>query len=176
MCSTKRHLPPKMITDVRLGLAGILVCVLCLLLASESDAAHISGTFRPQDFFKFIVKFGFQQTEKHSQRDSFGYIYGNITSRDAFPVPLTLAVLDKKRFLEFYQNRTVFDKDMACKLMFRGIQPFAYDPDCNPRATGDYLRRVPCVEGHLCPDEDAPLNVIAGNQLTYVISDLKEPR
>lgn len=162
-----------------MGIAWVFLCALILLLASSSrtEAAHITGTFRPaQDFFKFIVKFGFQQTEKHSQRDSFGYIYGNITSRDAFPVPLTLAVLDKKRFLEFYQNRTVFDKDMACKLMFRGIQTVAYDPECNQRGTGDYLRRVPCVEGQLCPDEDSPSNVVAGNQLTYVISDLKEPR
>lgn len=165
-----------MIGGTRLAAALALSSALVLILICSTKAAHLSGTFRTQDFFKFIVKFGFQQTEKHSQRDSFGYIYGNITSRDAFPVPLTLAVLDKDRFLDFYQNRTVFDKDMACKLMFRSIEPFAYDPVCKPRATGDFLRKVPCVEGHLCPDETAQSDVVAGHQLTYVLANLKQPR
>lgn len=139
-------------------------------------AAHITGTFQPQhDFFKFVVKFGFQQTERHAQSDSFGYIYGNVSSPDAFAVPLTLAVLDRKQFLTYYGNRTIYDKTVACRIMFGDIDDHAFDAQCNPLGSGDYLRRVPCAHGKLCTDEDAA-NVVAGSQLTYVISTLKEPR
>lgn len=154
----------------------VCTLVLCLQLLHIGDAAHISGTFHPNQFFKFIIKFGFQKTERHSQRDSFGYIYGNITSKDSYPVPVTFAVLDKYSFLEFYGNRTIFDKDVACQRMLQRLDKYAYHSTCNFRGLGDYIRRVPCPEGKLCDDEDAPANVVPGNQFTYVISDLKQPR
>lgn len=142
-----------------------------------ASATHISGTFNPADeFFKFIVKFGFQKTERHSQRDSFGYIYGNITSRDNFPVPITFAVLDKYSFLEYYGNRSIFDKELACQRMFDRLDWLVYDSSCNKKAKADYLRKIPCIHGKLCEDEDSPGNVVAQNQFTYVISDLVQPR
>lgn len=164
-------------TTTTTSLAGLILC-LCLVQphVPTIDAAHLIGTFHPNDFFKFIVKFGFQQTEKHALRDSLGYIYGNITARDAYPVPVQMVLLDKDRFLDYYQNRTIYDKDVACQIMFRGINRFAYDAKCNPRATGDYLRKIPCPEGELCEDEDAASNVIAGHQFTYATSDITEPR
>lgn len=157
----------------------LLLLLLLSAFPPRAHAAHITGTFRPQhEFFKFIVKFGFQQTERHALRDSFGYVYGNITAADArLATPLmTLVVLDRDKFLAYYQNRTIYDKDAACRVMFGDINRFSYDVVCNPKATGDYLRRVPCPRGELCADEDAPSNVVAGNQFTYVISNLAEPR
>lgn len=156
---------------------ALAVAAALAVFPSPVRAAHITGTFQPQhDFFKFVVKFGFQQTERHAQSDTFGYIYGNVTSPDAFPVPLTLAVLDRPKFLTYYGNRTIYDKTVACRIMFGDIDGSAYDAQCNPLARGDYLRRVPCAHGQLCADEDAPANVVAGSQLTYVISNLQEPR
>ncbi|KAJ6647551.1 Transmembrane protein, partial [Pseudolycoriella hygida] len=128
------------------------------------------------EFFKFIVKFGFQKTERHSQRDSFGYIFGNITSKDSFPVPITFAVLDKYSFLEYYGNRTILNKDVACRRMFERLDKFAFDKTCNPQAKVDFLRKVPCDKGKLCIDEDSANNVVLGSQFTYVISDLMQPR
>lgn len=164
------------------ALLGV-VAVLCLLLPHpfannvSVRAAHITGTFQPQhEFFHFVIKFGFQRTERHAQSDSFGYIYGNITSPDRFDVPLQLVVLDHEKFLDFYGNRTIYDKTAACQHMFQGIERYAYDSKCNPYATGDYLRRVPCPHGELCADEDAAANVIPGNQFTFVISNVAEPR
>lgn len=60
--------------------------------------------------------------------------------------------------------------------MFSRLNATAFDAKCNPSARGEYLRRVPCKEGDLCNDEDNPLNVILGNQFTYVISNLNQPR
>lgn len=60
--------------------------------------------------------------------------------------------------------------------MFSRLNATAFDAKCNPNARGEYLRRVPCKEDELCIDEDLPSNVILGNQFTYVISNLNQPR
>uniref|UniRef100_A0A7G3AL11 GPR180/TMEM145 transmembrane domain-containing protein n=2 Tax=Lutzomyia longipalpis TaxID=7200 RepID=A0A7G3AL11_LUTLO len=153
-------------------------CILLQILW-VSNATHLTGTFDPsKDFFKFLIKFGFQKTERHSQRDSYGYIYGNITAKDSyFPVNLTLAVLDKYTFLDgFYGNRTLQDREAACQRMFGTLDRIAYNAQCNPHAKVDYLRQIPCRRGQLCWDEDSPSNVVSGSQFTYVISDLMQPR
>lgn len=157
------------------------IILLCIQLINYhyTSATHISGNFDPaNEFFKFIVKFGFQKTERHSQRDSFGYIYGNITSRqnNNYPVPITFAVLDKYSFLEYYGNRSIYDKEVACQRMFERLDWLVYDSSCNKKAKADYLRKIPCENGKLCQDEDSPANVVPQNQFTYVISDLLQPR
>uniref|UniRef100_A0A1A9UF76 GPR180/TMEM145 transmembrane domain-containing protein n=1 Tax=Glossina austeni TaxID=7395 RepID=A0A1A9UF76_GLOAU len=163
------------------GLLRLLLDCISLLLCSglsTSSATHLRGSFDTQDFFKFLIKFGFQKAESHRPRDSFGYIYGNITAYQAFPQPITLAVLDKSTFVDFYSNRSasIFDREMACRRMFQRIQVLAYDVDCNSHGKRDFLRRIPCPHGHLCEDEDAPGNVVPGNQFTYVISEVSQPR
>lgn len=60
--------------------------------------------------------------------------------------------------------------------MFSRLSATAFDAKCNPLAKGEYLRRVPCQKGELCQDEDFFTNVISGNQFTYVISNLNQPR
>lgn len=154
----------------------IFSILLCTNLIIVCNGAHVTGTFHPNEFFKFIIKFGFQKTELHSQRDSFGYIYGNITSKSSYPMPITFAVLDKYNFLEYYGNRTIYNKDLACQRMFGRLNRLAYDKTCNRNAKGDYLRQVPCPHGQLCDDEDAPTNVVPNNQFTYAIRDFIQPR
>lgn len=39
-----------------------------------------------------------------------------------------------------------------------------------------FFRRVPCPKGKLCPDENLPWNVVKGNQFTYIIQDIFQPR
>lgn len=146
--------------------------IICDKLVS---ATHIKGTFNTDDFYKFLVKFGFQKTDRHSQKDSFGYIFGNITSKSNFTYPLTFAVLDRTSFLEYYGNSTILDKDIACERMFHKLNATSYDPKCNKNGQ-DFLRRIPCKTNELCVDEDTPWNVIKGNQFTYVIRDLYQPR
>ncbi|XP_055373017.1 uncharacterized protein LOC129606628 [Condylostylus longicornis] len=136
---------------------------------------RIIGKFHTDDFFKFIVKFGFQKTE-HLTQPQYGYIYGNITSDEKFSQSITLAVLDKINFLDFYENRTYYDRDVACQKMFSRLKNIAYDPDCNYHAMADYLRRIPCPKGELCTDEDSVSNVLPGNQFTYVLSHTNQPR
>ncbi|XP_073812098.1 transmembrane protein 145 [Musca autumnalis] len=155
-----------------------ICCMWMWLCFVVVDSTHLQGSFDTQDFFKFLVKFGFQKAESHRPQDSFGYIYGNITSDKDFHQPLTLAVLDKSTFVDFYNNRSlsVYGRELACQHMFKNIQYLAYDPDCNVHGKRDFLRRVPCPKGQLCLDEDAPSNVVAGHQFTYVISEVSQPR
>lgn len=151
------------------------ILIFLLSICNQVSSTHIKGTFETQEYFKFLMKFGFQKTDRHRQRDSFGYIFGNVTSKKNFSSPITLAVLDRAHFLEYYGNRTILNKDLACSLMFGTLNQTSYDPLCNQDGK-DYLRRVPCPSGRLCIDEDLPWNVIKGHQFTYVIKDLSRPR
>ncbi|ALC40969.1 CG9304 [Drosophila busckii] len=156
----------------------LLVLLMLALQLQSTPATHISGEFHTADFFQFLSKFGFQKADPPTPLSgiSYGYIYGNVTSQDAYSAPVTLAVLDKATFVEFYSNRSFVNRELACTRMFSHLQRIVYDPDCNPQGKRDFLRRVPCPRGQLCVDEDAPLNVIAGHQFTYVINLEAEPR
>lgn len=153
----------------------LLLGILINLFVSH-NATHISGTFRTGEFFKLLAKFGFQKTERHSQRDSYGYIFGNITAKETFPVPVTFAVLEKSIFLPLYGNRSFINRDLACQRMFSTIDQFAFDPKCHPKNQVDFLRRIPCARNQLCTDETTASNVIPGHQFTYVMSNLNQPR
>lgn len=155
---------------------SLLKWLILINLIALLNATHLVGTFRTNEFFKMIAKFGFQKSERHSQRDSYGYIYGNITSKQQFPVHITLAVLDKFSFVPFYGNRTIFSPDLACRRMFSTIDQVAYDRDCRKDNKDDFLRHIPCKQGELCIDEDRPANVVTGNQFTFSINDMNQPR
>ena len=116
-----------------------LLPLVLLLLFDYANSTHISGTFNTKEFFKFLVKFGVQKTDQHKQRDSYGYIFGNITSRTNFTQNITLAVLDRNHFLEYYGNRTIRDKNIACAMMFKMLNQSSYDSKCNDDGQ-DYLR------------------------------------
>lgn len=150
--------------------------LLALIITSiqNTNGTHLQGTFNTKDFFKFLIKFGFQKTDRHHKEETHGYIFGNITSKQELPHPITFSVLPKPYFLEYYQNRLTYDKSNACKYMFEKLSDKAFDARCNPDGK-DYLRRVPCKEGELCVDEDTPWNVVKNHQFTYVIQDLRQP-
>lgn len=157
------------------------ISMIFLLQTSLCDTARIQGQFQTEDFFKFIMKFGFQRLESHSASSSqdslgMGYIFGNITSRFNFSQSVTLAVLDKRNFEDYYRAQHNFPKDLACQKMFSRLKDIAYESHCTPHGRKDYLRKVPCPVGQLCVDEDSISNVVPGNQFTYVISDLRQPR
>lgn len=147
-------------------------------LVVYSDCIHIKGTWNTKDFFTFLVKFGVQKTDLHFKRDTLGYIFGNITLKSNFKHNATLAVLDRAYFLEYYGNRTVVDKELACQKMFKKIKSVSFDSVCLPTTnkTKDFLRKIPCPKGKLCYDEDAPKDVIKQSQFTFQVEDLEEPR
>ena len=60
--------------------------------------------------------------------------------------------------------------------MFKKISTAAYDAACYDQGEEDFLRTVPCPKGQLCPEEDNPLHVVKGHQLTYRIQDLATSR
>lgn len=152
----------------------VAIAILLTLSSHPTTCTHLKGTFKTKDFFKFLVKFGFQKTDRHHKEDTYGYIFGNITAKGDFPESITFAVLTKPYFLEYYQNRLTYDRNEACKHMFSKISTKAYDSECNPQGI-DSLRKIPCKRGELCIDEDRPWNVVKGHQFTYAIQDLKQP-
>jgi len=156
----------------------LLLLLMFSLHAAPASCTHISGEFHTADFFQFLIKFGFQKADPPTPRsvESYGYIYGNVTSQDKYSAPVTLVVLDKSTFIDFYSNRSYRNRETACSRMFSRLQRIVYDPDCNPQGKRDFLRRVPCPRGELCVDEDAPSNVIKDHQFTYVINLEAEPR
>ena len=143
---------------------------------------HLRGSWRTSDYFKFLDRFGFQQTDLHdktSSRNTQGYVYGNITSRDVnVTSAATLVVVDSAYFLQYYGNRTLVPRENACHAMFKNIAPVAWDPDCNPQGQEDFLRKLPCKRDRLCIDnEDIAQDwIIPGFQFTFQIQDVSSPR
>lgn len=114
-----------------ISLTGITVLSVILLSVEQRECTHITGTFNTNEFFRFLNKFGFQQMDIHTQRDSYGYIFGNATSRKNSSKQVTLAVLDRNLFLEYYGNRTIKNKNLACSMMFKNLNESSYDSECN---------------------------------------------
>lgn len=112
---------------------------LMLLLSNDVSSTHISGSFKTKDFFKFLIKFGFQRTDQNRPKETYGYIFGNVTSKKNFSQNITLAVLDRGCFLEYYGNRTIVNKDLACAMMFKTLNQTSYDQQCNDKGK-DLLR------------------------------------
>ena len=124
----------------KLGSIWLLWLLFCLLLVNNAKSTHITGSFNTKDFFKFLIKFGFQNTDQERRKETYGYIFGNITAKTNFIHNITLAVLDRSQFLEYYGNRTIRGKETACAMMLKKINQSSYDMKCNDDGPQDYLR------------------------------------
>ena len=54
---------------------GLLVFCSC-----HVDTLRVTGTYRSDEFFRFLGKFGFQMTDQHNVNETQGFIFGNITA------------------------------------------------------------------------------------------------
>ncbi|XP_063625655.1 transmembrane protein 145 [Cydia splendana] len=152
----------------------VFVLSLYLMLDSASSM-HIKGEFSTDEFFKFVVKFGFQKTDIHYQKETYGFIFGNITSKERFMYPITFAVLNRHHFIHYYKNRDIENKELACQVMFQNLNTSAYHPKCNAGGQ-DFFRRIPCPKNEVCVDEDSLWNVVKKSQFTYDIENPGQPR
>lgn len=157
------------------NLAYLCHLLLCLSWCLTVPSLHLTGTWKPGEFFKFFAKFGFQKADKDNP-DTKGYIYGNITSNKNTTTGVMFVVVDSEYFLEYYANRTLLPRSEACPVMFKKIETIAWEYNCNPEGKEDFLRNVPCERGKLCKEEDDPKMVIPGYQFTYNIEDIVMPR
>lgn len=151
-----------------------LLCVSAVLL-QPGESLHLTGDWSSNDFFKFISKFGVQKTDLHYEKETLGYIFGNITSTSKTKGSVTLAVMGRDYFSEYYSNRVIEDKEEACRKMFSRVSSVLFDSSCYSEGV-DLVRKVPCPPGKLCPEEDDPWQVIRDSQFTFLIKDLSEPR
>lgn len=158
------------------SLNSFLFYYLCLsYLVVGCQSTHLHGKWRTSGFFKFLSKFGLQKTDLHYEKETVGYIFGNVTTTSNSSNYITLAVLNRAYFLEYYENRSLLDKEKACARMFNRISSVAFHPSCFKDGY-DFLRKVPCPRGGQCEDEDTPQNIVKRSQFTYHIRDLSEPR
>lgn len=122
------------------GCYGILkALILQLVLFQIAWGLHLKGTFRTDEFFKFVTRFGFQKTDQHNAPITTGYIYGNFSliktpgMNGTVPVDslITLAVMDYNYFIDYYNKRRIIPRSAACSLMFESINKIAYFFECN---------------------------------------------
>jgi len=155
------------------------MCELLVFLASLlhiTSAIHVTGQWRTNEFFKFLGKFGFQQTNQQDLAGTEGYIYGNVTSQHNVTGQMALVVLDSEYFTEFFGNR-LLRRAKACPAMFEKVDRIMWDAHCNDDGPVDFLRAIPCRENELCEEEKSnPGLVIVGHQFTYRVRDTYQPR
>jgi hypothetical protein len=86
------------------------------------ECLHLTGSWNGLDFFKFLSRFGFQQTNLHDVAETQGYIYGNVTASDGSNATrrLVLVVVDSEYFLYYFGNRSQEQHNDACA-MHQGI-------------------------------------------------------
>jgi hypothetical protein len=160
----------------------ILVTSFLLLVQFNTiGSIHLSGTFDTNDYFKFITRFGIQATDSHKQKNTQGYIYGNISLEKNTQLPanslIMLTLLDYNYFIDYYANRLVQPATTSCSMMFEKMEKTAFFYECNQKkGTLDFIRRVPCPHDKLCIDEDEPTNVLENFQFTFTINDLNQAR
>ena len=152
------------------------IALVLVLQVVSNEALHLTGSWRSGKFFKFLAKFGFQQTDLHDKENTQGYIYGNITSKEHFNSDITFVVVDSEYFTEYYGNRTLMPRSAACPAMLKKVSTIAWDETCNIDGVEDFLRKIPCPKNQLCLDEDEPSRVISGQQFTYAVQDTHQPR
>ena len=136
-----------------------LFLLLSFSLPTAMLGLHIRGEFQSSDFFSFLAKFGFQRTDVANSNATLGFIFGNVSlvvddedddedsggkkdnAKDSDgDLAVTLAVLDRSYFLEYYGNRSLFDKTKACRRMFERVSDAAYDAVCQNEGQQDFLR------------------------------------
>jgi hypothetical protein len=152
--------------------------LLVVLTSPAAESLHLTGTWNGVDFFKFLARFGFQQTNSHDSLETQGYIYGNVSATDGSNATrrLVLVVVDSEYFLYYFGNRSHKQHTSSCELMFKKIDTIAWDGDCYQDGKEDFLRRVPCTRGSVCSEETDPKLVFPGYQFTYYVRDVSQPR
>ncbi len=151
-------------------------CFLILFLKILNvQSTHLKGTWNTDDFFLFLLKFGFQKTDLHDPYSS-GYVYGNFTTDiDKFNKTAALVVVDYDNFYDYYKHsKLINNKEQACQNMFASFN-FG---DCGK----DYLKNVnfigevPCPKNKLCKNAGDSSDTVRGSQFSYQIKDTQNPR
>ncbi|KAK2180595.1 hypothetical protein NP493_437g05034 [Ridgeia piscesae] len=161
-----------------MAIVSCILAIFAVALTTPSDSLHLEGVWNSEEeFFKFLTRFGFQQTFDDDKSNTEGYIYGNITlldpQNDTRPTS-EFVVVDSEYFLDYYGNKD--GESGVCPAMFRKIDTKAWDPICNPGGKEDFLRPLPCPVGLPCINGTQADWLIPGYQFTYKVDDILKPR
>lgn len=129
---------------------GMVILLLLTSLTHHScQGLHLTGTFSNQDFFKFLVKFGFQEVDKKDIETTQGFIYGKVTAADGYDdmgYDMYLVLVDSQYFIQYYAAKDNDESPKKCTTMFQFIDEKAWDRYCAVHGEEDFLRRIPCPE------------------------------
>lgn len=156
-----------------LKVLGILA--LLFVIIPHATCIHLKGTWKTDDFFFFLIKFGFQKTDLHNPYSS-GYVYGNMTSDNAKLAKFaTFVMLDYESFIEYYQRRSPRDKGTACQIMFEKLAVDKCDKQPEAKKT-EYITKVPCPKGKRCANPGSEADFVYGSQFSYQVKDQLQPK
>lgn len=138
---------------------------------------NIVGTWNTDEFFLFLVKFGFQKTDSHNPYSS-GFVYGNITT-DNYNVnkSATLVLIDYNNFIEYYRTyryNVLKNKDEVCQQMFSKFNFGKCGEDYLKKI--NFISEVPCEKNHLCKNAGDSSDYVRGSQFSYQIKDYQHPK
>lgn len=142
-------------------------------------STRVKGTWNTaDDFFFFLLKFGFQKTDLHNP-DSSGFVYGNITTdNQKFVKSATFIIVDYDNFFEYYKsykyNKLSKNKEKLCSQMFSKFSIGKCDD--NYLKNINYISEIPCPKERLCENSGDVSNLVRGSQFSYQIKDYQYPR
>ncbi|RWS04134.1 Integral membrane protein GPR180-like protein [Dinothrombium tinctorium] len=156
--------------------------VFTALLIEPIAGLNVNGVWSPSnDGFAIIGRFGFGKADIHRKTDSYGYIFGNITSA-SHPLDTqrkaSLVLLSRDTFLRLYgpESDQSVNHSSLCGSFVAEIDKYAYDAKCKGDNDRDILRYAPCKKGGLCEGGFASSNpLVSGYQFTFVIQDQRQP-
>jgi hypothetical protein len=147
--------------------------ILAVLLLPCSNGLRVRGVWKSADFYKFVIKFGFQQTDLNDEKNTLGYVYGNVTSSSNGTAKLVLTYSDL--FYDLYESRKRKPVHRTCANMFKRIGSVAYDGECIFAASDDFIRTIPCPKNDVCLEE-GDSHTIQNSQFTFRIKNENLPR
>lgn len=147
--------------------------VILFLKILDSNGTHLKGSWSSQDFFLFVLKFGFQKTDSHDPSSS-GFIYGNITTDNSkLNKSAAFVVFDYDDFYNFYKFSKLSSKEDACNNMLNSFAEGNCTDDNSKKV--NFVTDVPCPKNGICKNSRKPLELVRGSQFTYQIKDLQYP-
>lgn len=136
---------------------------------------HIKGTWKSEDFFLFLVKFGFQKTDLHNPYSS-GYIYGNVTTDNyKSNKTATFVVLEDDDFVDYYRYRLYKNKTVACQQMFKRFSVGKCDRGSSSVKV-DFITDIPCKKNQMCSNAGNSEDFMYGSQFSYQVKDFQQPK
>ncbi|VDL70959.1 unnamed protein product [Nippostrongylus brasiliensis] len=146
--------------------------IVLFLHSALINGVRVKGTWDSNEQrVRVITKFGFQQTSALDRKNTRGFVFGNVTARDATNVTgQFLFALVPHKLIGSFHSKSQYA--MSCGTMLQNLSKLGFESRCLADGhRGDMFRWVPCPKGQLCHEEDDPRAVVPQCQLTMQVEE-----